>query len=134
MGLEPTTLGTTNRSSNQLSYTHSCGGRDSNPRLWAMNPARNLSSTPRCFILESLVLELTFMEFQPILVGVTGFEPATSASQMPRDNRTTLHPYISKHIKSFALTIGLSFLLWWKKSDSNRYKNEYSYLLYVLYL
>ena len=82
----------------QLSYTHSCGGWDSNPRLWAMNPARSLSSTPRHVILDTflyqiyssvlLKLKLLFVS----IVGVTGFEPATSASQMPRDNQTTLHP------------------------------------------
>lgn len=82
----------------QLSYIHSCGGWDSNPRLWAMNPARNLSSTPRYLTLDTLLLpNLQFGAFKLKLlfvsiVGVTGFEPATSASQMPRDNQTTLHP------------------------------------------
>ena len=32
------------------------------------------------------------------LVGVAGFEPATSASQTRRDNRATLHPENSEQI------------------------------------
>lgn len=31
-----------------------CGGWDSNPRLWDMNPARNRSSTPRYYIMSSI--------------------------------------------------------------------------------
>ncbi len=31
-----------------------------------------------------------------LLVGVAGFEPATSSSQTRRDDRATLHPEISK--------------------------------------
>ena len=30
-----------------------------------------------------------------LIVGVAGFEPATSASQTRRDNRATLHPGLS---------------------------------------
>lgn len=47
----------------QLSYTHSCGGLDSNQRLWAMNPTRNLSSTPRYLILDTLTLQIYSLMF-----------------------------------------------------------------------
>ena len=34
----------------------------------------------------------TLFLFRLLIVGVAGFEPATSSSQTRRDNRATLHP------------------------------------------
>ena len=42
-----------------------------------------------------------------LLVGVAGFEPATSCSQSRRDNRATLHPEGYLYIQEIAERMGL---------------------------
>jgi hypothetical protein len=37
--------------------------------------------------------------YQGSLVGVAGFEPATSSSQTRRDDRATLHPEMIPHLR-----------------------------------
>ena len=59
---------------------------------------------------------------QLLLVGVAGFEPATSASQTRRDNRATLHPEmviyeLEKIIKDITLKIRIAKIVFlYKKS------------------
>ena len=59
---------------------------------------------------------------QLLLVGVAGFEPATSASQTRRDNRATLHPEmviyeLKKIIKDITLKIRIAKIVFlYKKS------------------
>jgi hypothetical protein len=38
--------------------------------------------------------------YQGFLVGVAGFEPATSSSQTRRDDRATLHPEMIPHLRT----------------------------------
>ena len=43
-------------------------------------------------ILDSHKISYVLVSIDTIVVGVAGFEPATSCSQSRRDNRATLHP------------------------------------------
>ncbi len=53
-------------------------------------------------ILDFHKISYILVSIDTVIVGVAGFEPATSCSQSRRDDRATLHPEVYFYLKSFA--------------------------------
>ena len=120
MGLEPTTFGTTIRRANQLHHTHhnEPGGirtldlRLRRPLLYPAElqthialPKPLVSSLSKALRKRVMGIEPTYLAWKasvlPLnytrtLIGVTGFEPATSWSQTRRSSQAEPHPATSK--------------------------------------